>query len=956
MRILKRCPQTVVEPELGRPVGGTEQSWCRSVPGGTGIAVLAILVSKLPQISTFENSLRKLQNSHPILRSRLQSNTNTNTFGLVTSPTPFIKVKEFNLPSTMDIIEKSLSSSSSSDPQNRFLINVVSPFHLILEHELNQNAWCINRKDVEPTCNNMIRDMLFASCYALPDAKWVAVLRLHATACDRTTAVSLLKELLASVGEEEGGIVRTEIGNNIIKGEVSLAIEDLIPHGKAKKAFWTRGVDMLAYSVNSLRLTNLKFLDAKSPRSSQVVRLQLNQNTTQKLIAGCKARGIKLCGALASAGMIAAHSSKSRVDKPRKYGLVTLIDCRSILEPPLSNHHFGFYHSAVLNTHVVKGGEKLWELAHKAYMTFANYKNCNRHFSDMADLNFLMCKAIDNPSLTPSSAIRSSVVSVFEDTVIDDTTDDKTKKQVGLEDYMGCASVHGIGPSIAIFDTIRDGKLDCYKDLCCLPSNNNNYSRVLEMSNHEEDQEEVRVRAVGGTEYSWCRAVPGGTGVTVLVLSLSKPPNIPLIQFSLHHLRLSHPILGSRLRFTAATNTFSFLTPPSPSPLQLHPFDLSSTAEILSNKSSPGVDACHLILEHELNTNPWASPATNPDSDDEADVFFARVYTVSDGRWAVVLRLHTGACDRAAAVGLLRELLGLVGAGEGAVAEKENRGEVEVSLGIEELVPSEKANKPFWARGLDMLGYSLNSFRLSNLEYLDASSPRSSQVVRLLLDAHHTQTILDHCKLKGIKLSGVLAAAGLIAAHGSKNLPIPHREKYAVVTLVDCRSILEPVLNSHHAGFYHSAILNTHDITGGEELWELASRTHNAFANAKQNNKHFTDMSDLNFLMCKAIENPGLTPSGALRTAFISVFEDPVIDHSNPVHEELGLDDYLGCASVHGVGPSIAIFDTIRNRRLDCACVYPSPLHSRQQMQKLIDDMKSILMADSQPNNALLHI
>jgi hypothetical protein len=43
---------------------------------------------------------------------------------------------------------------------------------------------------------------------------------------------------------------------------------------------------------------------------------------------------------------------------------------------------------------------------------FANSKNCNRHFLDMADLNFL--KAIDNPGLTPSSSLRTALLSVFE--------------------------------------------------------------------------------------------------------------------------------------------------------------------------------------------------------------------------------------------------------------------------------------------------------------------------------------------------------------------------------------------------------------------------------------------------------------------------------------------------------------------------------------------------------------
>lgn len=114
--------------------------------------------------------------------------------------------------------------------------------------------------------------------------------------------------------------------------------------------------------------------------------------------------------------------------------------------------------------------------------------------------------------------------------------------------------------------------------------------------------------------------------------------------------------------------------------------------------------------------------------------------------------------------------------------------------------------------------------------------------------------------------------------------------------------------------------------------------------NAKNKKKHFTDMSDLNFLMCRAIENPGLTPSASLRTSLVSVFEDSMIDHPNKLHEAIGLEDVIGCASVHGVGPSLAIFDTIRDGELDCPCVFPFPLHSREQMEELVVEMKGILL------------
>ncbi|KAK9290913.1 hypothetical protein L1049_009092 [Liquidambar formosana] len=308
------------------------------------------------------------------------------------------------------------------------------------------------------------------------------------------------------------------------------------------------------------------------------------------------------------------------------------------------------------------------------------------------------------------------------------------------------------------------------------------------------------------------------------------------------------------------------------------------------------------------------------------------------------MRFHTSVCDRTSGVTLLRELVGSMMMEEGGVAARELEGEGEVSLGIEEYIPIGKANKPFWARGADMLGYSLNSMRLTNLNFGDVVSPRSSQVVRLQMSPRQTQPILSGCKSRGIKLCGVLAAAGLIAARSTKDLPDHQWQKYAVVTLIDCRSLLDPVLGSHHLGFYHSAILNTHDIQGGENIWELAKRSYKAFENAKNCNKHFSDMADLNFLMCKAIENPGLTPSSSMRTSLISVFEDPVIDESNEMHGQLGVEDYVGCASIHGVGPSIAIFDTIRDGQLDCVCVYPSPLHSRAQMQELVAEMKRLLV------------
>lgn len=252
-------------------------------------------------------------------------------------------------------------------------------------------------------------------------------------------------------------------------------------------------------------------------------------------------------------------------------------------------------------------------------------------------------------------------------------------------------------------------------------------------------------RPAAGTENSWCQAVPGGTGITVLALLFSKAPDIPLLRHALNKLQLTHPILKSKVGYNPTNGTYSYVIPSTPQ-LQIEQFDVESTSEILQglvnsadNTNNSSVSNFHLILEHELNRNTWR----NPEPSSDLDVFFASVYTLSADKWVVGLRVHTSVCDRTTAVSLLRELLRLTcEENEGGTDEEIERA-WDIRLGIEDYVPREKGNKPFWARGLDVLGYSLNSFRLSNLDFKDAASPRSSQVIRLQLNAQHTQQILS---------------------------------------------------------------------------------------------------------------------------------------------------------------------------------------------------------------------
>ncbi|CAK9323031.1 unnamed protein product [Citrullus colocynthis] len=452
----------------------------------------------------------------------------------------------------------------------------------------------------------------------------------------------------------------------------------------------------------------------------------------------------------------------------------------------------------------------------------------------------------------------------------------------------------------------------------------------------------TRRRVTGCTENAWCRAVPGGTGTGILALSSTEAPNLQLLQNALHKLQNAHPILKSKLHYNPITSTFSFLTSSTPF-VELKMFGIPETSKILlndqdaSNDNNVSISPFQILLEHELNDNtPWRNLQF---SDTAPDILFVNLYEVGLGKWVAIFRLHVAACDRTTAVSLLEELLVLITSGRGGDKKEE------VELGLEDLVPRNLAKKPLLARGLNMITHSVNSLRLTNLKFKDVKSARRSQLARFQINQTETHKILSECKLRGIKLSSVLVAAGLKAAHssGSHGLDRHHR-KYGIITLIDCRRFLEPPLTSHHFGFYHAAIFNTYTVRGGEDLWELAKKVSTTLEASKNSNKHFTDMSDLNFLMCRVVENPSLTASGAMRTSLMTIFEDTVFDNSGGMQKDIGIDDYIGCASIHGIGPSAAVFDTVRNGRLDCACIYPSPLHSREQMEALLNNMKTLLV------------
>ncbi|KAL2652045.1 hypothetical protein R1flu_020173 [Riccia fluitans] len=488
-----------------------------------------------------------------------------------------------------------------------------------------------------------------------------------------------------------------------------------------------------------------------------------------------------------------------------------------------------------------------------------------------------------------------------------------------------------------------------------------------------EEEDKVHSRILGDTEHNWCRAVGSGTGITVLAMLFSRPLEISALQLAVDAVQLQHPRLRSQLVWVDSKPAFRVSSAPN---VKVEVVDASqgvernNVVEEMQEEEEPTSvgemrDAEEyewmVHVENELNTNVWSSSDQLFQCLVPQPMFVVRLHILPKNYSLLTIRVHTAICDRVSAATVMMDLLKALRHPSSSIdaddnfARLGNEGEsLAVSacknnklMAIEDAIPPGQANKPFWAHGIDLIGYSLGSRRHAFLPFADPDEPRRSKFIHAALSVEQTQLLLNGCSKESTSIYGALCAAGLKAAAFLKELA-RRSEHYALITLIDCREYLEPKLSQSTVGFYHSALLNTHHVNEVTDFWELARRCSSTLDNAMKNRKHFTDMGDLNFLMFQAITHPALTPSSSMRTSQLVLFRDPALVEIEDLAEDMGVKHYLGCSSIHGVGPALAIFDSVRKGALHFTGVYPSPLYSPSQMRSYVNAMLGLLVRSSQ--------
>lgn len=449
---------------------------------------------------------------------------------------------------------------------------------------------------------------------------------------------------------------------------------------------------------------------------------------------------------------------------------------------------------------------------------------------------------------------------------------------------------------------------------------------------------QTAARKLGKTEANWVAAVDEGTGITISSILFERRIPVTDLEAALRDVLALHPRLRSTIE--QAHNEFFFQTPETVS-VSLSEIVWSAQGEEEGDEDNRAQQLWHGITEDELNIPYQKCPVP---------VFEPKLYLLPESQSLLVLRLHAAAADMASTPIIIKQVVSSLYKRSGT--EKESAEGVEDNLEklklsepqevllpcIEDAIPSGQAKKPFWAHGVDVVGYGLVSRRHAYLPFDNPEGLRQSKLLRAGLTAEATDLLLKECEKRSVSIHGAINAAALKTVTAYKRVG-PRGEHYGTTVLLQCRNRLHPVLPDSTVGFYHAALMRTIHTTEPESFWDLATRCSEDFDTAIKNRKHFTDMGDLNALMVQAMRFPNLTPSGSLRTSVLSTMFTPVVEDLGEEAAAVGVKDYLSCSSTHGVGPCLALFPFMRESALQFSFVLSSPLYSRTLMQSLVDSI-----------------
>ncbi len=307
---------TKPQPEMNRPLGPTEaiyylldQLYCLN------FVVFAEISGSLDP-ARLERALQTVQAEQPLLRARLAMVRGRACFKAVPPEQAVWKAQVRPLRNWRAAVAAELDAPFTGEaPLARFL-------------------WCQGR------------------------GKSVAAMVFHHTIADGKSGASLLIEVLRRAGGED------------------LPLKLRPPHRSAQDLDLIQSKGVMESSVQKLKYwlgqgqAALKFprqlpgydMRLGDKRSIKVIPVSMPKETTQALLASCRAHGTTVHGALGAAQVLALNAEFGS-DQARQLGLTSLADLRGVLRGKLSASDLGLYVATITTVHGLAAKPDFWQLA-----------------------------------------------------------------------------------------------------------------------------------------------------------------------------------------------------------------------------------------------------------------------------------------------------------------------------------------------------------------------------------------------------------------------------------------------------------------------------------------------------------------------------------------------------------------------------------------------------------------
>lgn len=252
---------------------------------------------------------------------------------------------------------------------------------------------------------------------------------------------------------------------------------------------------------------------------------------------------------------------------------------------------------------------------------------------------------------------------------------------------------------------------------------------------------QTATRKLSRTESNWIAAVNSGTGTTICSILFDR--RIPQLEIegAVEDLLARNPRLRSIL--VQGEDQFFFETPEEVSDIAISVVDRSSNNTASHNGEEEEEvelkeELWHVITEEAMNT-PF--PSTYP-----FPVLESKLFLLPESHCLLVLRIHAAAADVASTATVIKQIIGSLHKrldegvetlGNGKISNEE-----EFLPAVEDAIPSGQANKPFWAHGMDMVGYGLGSRRHAYIPFHDPDNARYSKLISADLKTEATSLLL----------------------------------------------------------------------------------------------------------------------------------------------------------------------------------------------------------------------